>query len=48
MFLPRALPHLLTGMLNQHLHTAIQFKEAELKGQKGDVLEFYDNVTEED
>ena len=42
------LPYLLTGMLNQHPRTAIKFKEAELKGQKGDVLEFYDTVTEED
>ncbi|MCU0785985.1 MAG: aldolase catalytic domain-containing protein [Verrucomicrobia bacterium] len=42
------LPYLLTGMLNQHPRAAIKFKEAELKGQKGDVLEFYDTVTEED
>jgi len=42
------LPYLLTGMLNQHPRTAIKFKEAELKGAKGDVLEFYDTVTEED
>ena len=41
------LPYLLTGMLNQHPRTAIKFKEAELKGQKGDVLEFYDSVTAE-
>lgn len=39
------LPYLLTGMLNQHPRTAIKFKEAELKGTKGDVLEFYDTVT---
>jgi 4-hydroxy 2-oxovalerate aldolase len=39
------LPYLLTGMLNQHPRTAIKFKEAELKGAKGDVLEFYDSVT---
>lgn len=38
------LPYLLTGMLNQHPRTAIKFKEAELKGAKGDVLEFYDAV----
>ena len=25
--------------------TAIKFKEAELKGQKGDILQFYDAVT---
>jgi 4-hydroxy 2-oxovalerate aldolase len=42
------LPYLLTGMLNQHPRAAIKFKEAELKGQKGDILEFYDTVTEED
>jgi len=42
------LPYLLTGMLNQHPRTAIKFKEAELKGQKGDVLDFYDSVTEEE
>ncbi len=42
------LANLLTGMLNQHPRTAIKFKEAELKGQKGDVLEFYDAVTEEE
>jgi 4-hydroxy 2-oxovalerate aldolase len=41
------LPYLLTGMLNQHPRTAIRFKEAELTGQKGDVLEFYDMVTSE-
>jgi 4-hydroxy 2-oxovalerate aldolase len=41
------LPYLLTGMLNQHPRTAIRFKEAELKGAKGDVLEFYDAVTSE-
>jgi tRNA U34 5-carboxymethylaminomethyl modifying GTPase MnmE/TrmE len=28
--------------------TAIKFKEAELKGVKGDILEFYDSVTDED
>jgi 4-hydroxy 2-oxovalerate aldolase len=38
------LPYLLTGMLNQHPRTAIKFKEAELKGTKGDILEFYDAV----
>jgi len=41
------LPYLLTGMLNQHPRTAIKFKEAELKGQKGDILNFYDAVTAE-
>jgi 4-hydroxy 2-oxovalerate aldolase len=39
------LPCLLTGMLNQHPRTAIRFRETELKGAKGDVLEFYDTVT---
>ena len=42
------LPYLLTGMLNQHPRTAIRFKEAELKGAKGNVLEFYDSVTAEE
>ncbi len=39
------LPYLLTGMLNQHPRMAIKFKEAEVKGQKGDILHFYDSVT---
>ena len=42
------LPYLFTGMLNQHPRTAIKFKEAELNGEKGDILEFYDAVTEEE
>lgn len=42
------LPYLLTGMLNQHPRTAIKFKEAELKGVEGDVLDFYDTVTGEE
>jgi 4-hydroxy 2-oxovalerate aldolase len=42
------LPYLLTGMLNQHPRAAIRFKEAELKGQKGNVLDFYDAVTAEE
>lgn len=42
------LPYMLTGFLNQHPRTAIKFKEASLKGQTGDILEFYDAVTEED
>jgi hypothetical protein len=37
----------LTGLLNQHPRTAIKFKEAELKGQKGDILNFFDTVTAE-
>ena len=40
------LPYLLTGMLNQHPRTAIKFKEAEITGKKGDILEFYDAVKE--
>lgn len=40
------LPYLITGYLNQHPRTAIKFKEAELKGEKGDILRFYDTVTE--
>jgi 4-hydroxy 2-oxovalerate aldolase len=42
------LPYLLTGLLNQHPRSAIKFKEAELQGVKGDVLEFYDNLVEEE
>jgi 4-hydroxy 2-oxovalerate aldolase len=42
------LPYLLTGMLNQHPRTAIKFKEAEIKGGKGDILEFFDTVTGEE
>jgi 4-hydroxy 2-oxovalerate aldolase len=41
------LPYLLTGMLNQHPRTAIKFKEAELKGDKGDILKFYDSVMDQ-
>jgi len=40
------LPYLLTGMLNQHPRTAIKFKEAELKGEKGDILNFHDLATQ--
>jgi 4-hydroxy 2-oxovalerate aldolase len=42
------LPYLLTGMLNQHPRTAIKFKEAELKGEKGDILKFHDIVTDQE
>jgi len=42
------IPYLLTGLLNQHPRAAIKFKEAELKGAKGDVLEFYDSIIEEE
>lgn len=38
------LPYLLTGMLNQHPRAAIRLKEAEIKGVKGDILEFYDTL----
>jgi 4-hydroxy 2-oxovalerate aldolase len=41
------LPYLLTGMMNQHPRTAIKFKEAELKGEKGDILKFYEAVMEQ-
>ncbi len=41
------LPYLLTGRLNQHPRTAIKFKEAELKGEKGDILRFYDSVLDQ-
>jgi len=41
------LPYLLTGMLNQHPRTAIKFKEAELTGEKGDILKFHDTVTDQ-
>jgi 4-hydroxy 2-oxovalerate aldolase len=41
------LPYLLTGVLNQHPRTAIKFKEAEITGVKGDVLEFFDMVTDQ-
>ena len=40
------LPYLLTGILNQHPRTAIKFKEAALTGEIGDILQFYDMVTE--
>ena len=42
------LPYLLTGLLNQHPRTAIKFKEAELTEKKGDILDFYDQVMDED
>ncbi len=42
------LPYMLTGFLNQHPRAAMKFKEASLKGQIGDILEFYDSVTAED
>jgi hypothetical protein len=42
------LPYLLTGMLNQHPRTAIKFNEAELKGEKSDILRFHDTVTDQE
>ncbi len=39
------LPYLLTGMLNQHPRTALRFKDAQHKGSKSDILEFYDSIT---
>jgi 4-hydroxy 2-oxovalerate aldolase len=41
------LPYLLTGILNQHPRAAIRFKEAELTGEKGDVLRFYDSIIDQ-
>jgi 4-hydroxy 2-oxovalerate aldolase len=41
------LPYLLTGLRNLHPRAAIQFKEAELKGGKGDILKFHDAVTDQ-
>jgi 4-hydroxy 2-oxovalerate aldolase len=38
------LPYMLTGFFNQHPRAAIRFKSAEAKG---DVLKFYDSITEE-
>jgi 4-hydroxy 2-oxovalerate aldolase len=42
------LPYLVTGFLNQHPRTAIKFKEASLRGEVGDILKFYDMVTDQD
>ena len=42
------LPYLLTGLRNQHPRAAIKFKEAELKGEKGDILKFHDAVTDQE
>lgn len=42
------LPYLLTGLRNLHPRAAIQFKEGELKGQKGDILKFHDAVTDQE
>jgi 4-hydroxy 2-oxovalerate aldolase len=42
------LPYLLTGLRNLHPRAAIQFKEGELRGEKGDILRFHDAVTDQD
>jgi 4-hydroxy 2-oxovalerate aldolase len=42
------LPYLLTGLRNLHPRAAIKFKEAELKGEKGDILKFHDAVTDQE
>ena len=42
------LPYLLTGLRNQHPRAAIKFKEAELKGEKGDILKFHDSVSDQE
>ena len=39
------LPYMLTGLLNQHPRAAIKFNAAD---KKGDILEFYDTVTQEE
>ncbi len=42
------LPYLLTGLRNLHPRAAIKFKEAELKGEKGDILKLLDAVTDQE
>jgi 4-hydroxy 2-oxovalerate aldolase len=42
------LPYLLTGLRNLHPRAAIKFKEAELNGEKGDILKFHDAVTDQE
>jgi 4-hydroxy 2-oxovalerate aldolase len=42
------LPYLLTGLRNLHPRAAIKFKEAELKGEKGDILKFLDAVSDQE
>ena len=39
------LPYMLTGLLNQHPRAAIRFNAL---AKKGDILEFYDSVTQEE
>ena len=38
-------PYMLTGMLNQHPRTAISFNAS---NDKGDIVKFFDSITEED
>jgi 4-hydroxy 2-oxovalerate aldolase len=38
------LPYMLTGLLNEHPRAAIKFNAAE---PKGDIVRFYDTLTEE-
>jgi 4-hydroxy 2-oxovalerate aldolase len=42
------LPYMLTGYLNQHPRAAIRFKDAAAKGQRGDIVEFFDTLIEEE
>ncbi len=39
------LPYMVTGLLNQHPRAAMKFKAAETKG---DIIEFYDSIIEEE
>jgi hypothetical protein len=39
---------MLTGYLNQHPRAAIRFKDAAAKGQRGDIVEFFDTLIEEE
>ncbi len=39
------LPYMMTGLLNQHPRAAIRYKAAE---KKGDIVKFYDAITEEE
>ena len=39
------LPYMMTGLLNQHPRAAIKFKATE---KKGDIVKFYDAITEEE
>jgi 4-hydroxy 2-oxovalerate aldolase len=42
------LPYMLTGLMNQHPRAAIKYKDAEAKGEKSDILRFYDTISEEE